>query len=204
MSTPSQPAPAPSDIGILILDDDEQGQTALWHVLDSEGWRVRVVPLAQDALAELARGNYTLVLVNVAMTGLSGPLFSTLKDLMQSSPEAGKPRVRVLFVVPQLVAEHAQPLFEREGLPYVLKPFHLHDLLEKVSDLLMEARAIPKPIRRVKAETHADRRRKDRRTGDDRRRSMFAARDDYFMTEEEIAEFEKQEAEQNKKKQPKK
>lgn len=199
MSTPSQPAPAPSDVGILILDDDEAGQAALWHVLDSEGWRVRVVPLAQDALAELARGSYTLVLVNVAMTGLSGPLFTTLKDLMQSTPEAGKPRVRVLFVVPDLVAEHAQPLFEREGLPYVLKPFHLHDLLEKVSDLLMEARAIPKPIRRVKADAAPDRRRKERRIGDDRRRTMFAARDEYFMTEEEIAEFEKQEAEQKRK-----
>lgn len=197
MST--SPTPAPHDIGILILDDDEQGQAALWHVLDSEGWRVRVVPLVQEALAELARSNYTLVLVNVAMTGLSGPLFTTLKDLTQVAPEAGKPRVRVLFIVPELVAEHAQPLLEREGLPYVLKPFHLHDFLEKVSDLLLEARAISQPIRQVRQEAGTERRRTERRTSEDRRLTMFASREDSQMTEEEIAEFERQEAEQRKK-----
>lgn len=201
MST--SPTPAPHDIGILILDDDEQGQAALWHVLDSEGWRVRVVPLVQEALAELARSNYTLVLVNVAMTGLSGPLFTTLKDLTQVAPEAGKPRVRVLFIVPELVAEHAQPLLEREGLPYTLKPFHLHDFLEKVSDLLLEAQAISQPIRQVRQEAGAERRRVERRTSEDRRLTMFASREDSQMTEEEIAEFEKQEAEQRKKPKPK-
>ena len=35
-------------------------------------------------MAVLASGNYKLVIVNVAMTGLSGPLFTTLKELAQS------------------------------------------------------------------------------------------------------------------------
>jgi DNA-binding response OmpR family regulator len=196
----TEPADKPREIHILIVDDDEASQKAVWQVLDSEGWRVRVVPLADQAMEQLAIGQWTLLIVNVALTGLGGPVFNTLKELAQAPPlEAGRHRVRVLFIVPMLVAEHAQPILEREQLPYALKPFHLHDFLEKVSDLLIEAHAIPNPIRRVTALPSEDRRQQDRRAGEDRRQtSMFAARDEYFMTEEEIAEYEKSEAEERK------
>lgn len=204
----SKPAPVrPQDVGILIIDDDEQGRTALAHVLDSEGWRVRVVPLMEQALPELAGGEWTLVIANVAMTGLSGPTFTTLKELAlapavpldEAGQVIGRQRVRVLFLVPDLVAEHAQPLLERDRLPYTLKPFHLHDFLEKVSDLLLEALAIQQAIRRVRYEYRGEeRRRRERRTGGERRDTMFAARDDYQMTEEEIAEFERYEEEERK------
>lgn len=198
---PEEPAQKEREVHILIVDDDEASQKALWQVLDSEGWRVRVVPLVESAMEQLTLGTWTLVIVNVALTGLSGPAFNTLKDLALAPPlEGGKRRLRVLFIVPSLVAEHAQPILEREQLPYALKPFHLHDFLEKVSDLLLESHAIPNPIRRVQFEPGAeDRRQRDRRAGDDRRQtSMFAARDEYFMTEEEVAEYERQEAAEGK------
>ena len=187
-------------VSILIIDDDKQSQAALQHVLDSEGWKLSVVPLAEQALDELARGNWTVVIVNVAMTGLSGPLFTTLKELAHArAVEAGHRRVRVLFLVPELVAEHAQQVLDRERLPFALTPIHLHDFLEKLSDLLLEAQAIPRPIAQV--HYNKDRRQKQRRGLPERRKSpMFASRDAYFMTEEEIAEFEKQEEEERTKK----
>jgi DNA-binding NtrC family response regulator len=192
-----------SQVGILIIDDDEASQIALQQVLDSEGWKVRIVPLASQALAELASGDWTLAIVNVAMTGLDGPLFSTLKELALAPPlEAGRTRVRVLFLVPELVGPQAQPALEQHQLPYTLKPVHLHDFLEKVSDLLLETQAIAAPIRRVKAQPRRSGR--ARRTGRaPRETSMFASRQDYMMSEEEIAEFEKQEEEERKKKQKK-
>jgi DNA-binding NtrC family response regulator len=190
-------------VSILIIDDDEASQAALRQVLDSDGWKLQIVPLAHQALAELASTNWTLVIVNVAMTGLDGPLFSTLKELaLAAAVEAGRTRARVLFLVPELAGPVAQPALERERLPYSLKPFHLHDFLEKVSDLLLETNAIPAPIRRVRYEYKGpDRRGKDRRSGRDRRETaMFASRADYMMSEEEIAEFERQEEEERKKK----
>jgi DNA-binding response OmpR family regulator len=210
---------AVTQVGILIIDDDEASQSALRQVLDSEGWKVHIVPLANQALGELASGEWKLVIVNVAMTGLDGPLFSTLRELALAPPlEAGATRVRVLFLVPELAGAEAQPVLEREGLPYTLKPFHLNDFLEKVSDLLLETNAISAPIRRIRYDPNArdhgtgsDRRflherrsGPDRRSGRDRREtSMFAARADYMMSEEEILEFEKQEEEERKKKQKK-
>ena len=92
-------------------------------------------------------------------------------------------------------------MLERERLPYVLKPFHFHDFLEKVSDLLMETAALESPIRHVRHDASAaDRKRQEGRAGHEsgnrqghRNTSMFAARDEYVMTEEEITEYEKSE-----------
>ncbi len=207
-------------VGILIIDDDEASQAALRQVLDAEGWIVRIVPMAHQALPELARGQWRLVIVNVAMTGLAGPLYSTLKELALAPPlEAGAKRARVLFLVPELAGSDVQATLEQEGLPYTLKPFHLADFLEKVSDLLLETEAIDAPIRRVRYESKSPDRRSgqdgrfapERRTGSDRRSgrdrretSMFASREDYMMSEEEIVEFERQEKEEEERKKKKK
>jgi len=202
-------------IGILIIDDDVASQSALRQVLDSEGWHVRVVPIISDALHELSSGEWSLVIVNVSMTGLSGPVYMTLKELaLAPAVEQGMVRARVLFLVPEVASSEAQPILEKERLPYVLKPFQFNDFLEKVSDLLMETDALTTPIRRVRHDASAaERKRNETRAGHEsairqgrRDTGMFAKRDEYVMTEEEIAEYEKTEKEEQeqrkKKKQP--
>ena len=214
-----------AEVGVLIIDDDTVSQRALKSVLDAEGWRVRIVPQAAHAFQELASGGWNLVIVNVALTDLRGPLFAILNELSQAGTEppadeqeeqAGSPitgngteavatlnppkRLRVLYLVPVLAAKHAQPVLEREGMPYSLKPYHLHDFLEKVSELLVEAGAIAEPIRSMTGLSGGKKRSRARRVGRDTRRgTMFASRDDYQMTEEELAEWERQEEEDRKK-----
>ena len=200
-------------IGILIIEDNEANQSALRQVLDSEGLYVRAVPAVNQGMAELSSGEWSLVIVNVAMIGLTSPIYLTLRELaLAPAVEDGKVRARVLFVVPESAAAAALPIFEREKLPYVLKPFQFHDLLEKVSDLLMEAAALVDPIRRVRQDSQlSERKRKEGRAGREsgraasRNTSMFARREEYSMTEEEIAEYEKSEREERdlkKKKKP--
>lgn len=192
-----------SDVRILIVDDDEASQHALQQVFDSEGWRVRVVPFASEAMRELARGHWTLVIVNIALADITGPLFTTLKELSQVEVDPGTAHkgLRVLFLVPLLAARWARPVLDKERLPYAMKPLNLNDFLEKVSDLLLEAGAIAQPIRDVSVlAVNKERRQQDRRAGRDRRNGkMFASREDYMMTEEEIADYEKQEEEERKK-----
>ena len=72
-------------IGILIIENDEGTQSALRQVLDSEGWQLRIVPHVSQALAELSSGAWSLVIVNISMTGLAGPVFLTLKELALAS-----------------------------------------------------------------------------------------------------------------------
>jgi DNA-binding response OmpR family regulator len=198
-----------AEVGILILDDDVASQSALKNILDSEGWRVRIVTRPVDAMAELATGGWNLAIVNVALTGVSGPLFATLKELTEAdfvTPQDGeafvRKRIRVLFLVPVAKAKEVQPALERDALPYSLKPYHLHDFLEKVSELLVEAGAIAEPIRSIGGFAAGKRRRRTLGIArDTRRTTMFASREDYQMSEEEMAEFERQEEEDRKKRQ---
>ena len=95
-------------IGILIIEDDEANQSALRQLLDSEGWQVRVVPAVSQALAELSSGEWSLVIVNIAMIGLTGPVYLTLRELaLAPAVEEGKVRARVLFVVPESASAEA-------------------------------------------------------------------------------------------------
>jgi CheY-like chemotaxis protein len=200
-------------VGILLVDDDVASQQALKSVLDSEGWRVRIVPKASEALAELATGAWNLAIVNVALADPRGPLFAILKELAQAqevgAPAAGsdvalRKRIRVLFLVPLLMAQEVQPILEREGLPHSPKPYHLHDFLERVSELLVESGAIADPIRGVGGFSDRKVRRREGRFGRGTHAgAMFASREDYHMTEEEMSEYERQEEEEQRRKRQK-
>ena len=189
MST--SPTPAPKQVGILVLDNDPTGGSAVKQILDSEGWRVRIVQDTQMLFSELKTGEWSLVIANVAMTGLDDAAFVTLRELASVSPDDGG-RIRVLYLIPELAGgQYIGPL-EAARLPYVLRPYHLHDFLEKVSDLLVEVKAIEGPIRQVRHEFGAMRKKK-KQAG--RSNSMFASRDSFSYSDEELAEYEKQESE---------
>jgi DNA-binding response OmpR family regulator len=191
----TSPTPVPQQqVGILVLDDNAPGGSAVKQILDSEGWRVRLVADTQMLLAELKTGEWSLVIANVAMTGIEGPAFVTLRELA-SVPLNDGGRVRVLFLIPELASGQYVVQLEAARLPYVLRPYHLHDFLEKVSDLLVEVKAIEGPIRQVRHEFGALRKKK-KQAG--RSNSMFASRDSFSYSDEELAEYEKQESEDSK------
>jgi CheY-like chemotaxis protein len=206
---------AVAEVGILIFDDDIASQRALKHILDSEGWRVRVVPDASHAFMELASSHWSLVIVNAALIDLRGPLFGMLKELAQAEPvrkpgggsaadDATASMIRVLFLVPPGMDSGVQAMLEQEALPYALKPCHLHDFLEKVSDLLVDGGAIARPLRSISDSFGGKKRHKDSRFSRDAGSgTMFASREDYQMTEEEMTEFEHQEETERKKRQKK-
>jgi len=178
MATP--PKAAVQQVGLLVLEGDSASATALKQILDSEGWRVRLVPDLQLLHAELKTGEYSLVIANIEVVGLESPTFHVLRELASVAPEEGSQFVSAL---------------ERARVPYATRPFHLHDFLEKVSDLLVEVKAIEGPLRMTRYE-FGEARKKKKQTS--RTTSMFASRDSYSYSEEELAEYERQEAEASK------
>lgn len=197
------------NVGILIIEDDAASQMALSQVLGSEGWLVEGAISVSQAFRQLATGKWALVLANTATTGVTGPLFDTLRELaLPPEGEAAKAHVRILFLVPEATAAQTTPLLEQEHLPYVVKPFTFHDLLERVSDLLMETEAIGAPLRKVKQEGLKASRR-SRHAGRDpgrdgaRNTGMFSGREEYQWSEEELAEYERLETETLRKKKKK-
>ena len=192
---------SPSKVTILVIDNDAASQETMRQMLDSEGWTVHIATNAGRVLPALAKGDWTMVIANLAMTGTSGPLFTTLKELaLAPAMEDGKGRLRVMFLLPETMGPEERRLVESERLPYVSRPFNLQDFLDKVSDLLMECAAIPNPIRRVRFEGAASGRQRgllhEQPRYHERGQGMFARGGEYTMTEEEIAEYEKQEREE--------
>ena len=195
------------EVRILVIDDDAANQAALRQMLDAEGWEVVVVPTVNQGLAALAAGGWVLVIVNMGLCGQESLLFHMLRELALTEPAEGeKARVRTLFLVPELAGQEVQAALERDRLPYILKPLHLHDFLERVSDLLMETAAIAVPIRQVQYMSRSARRGKkgSEKAAQSRQTQMFASRSEYQMTEEEITEYERHEQEEIQKKRKKK
>jgi DNA-binding response OmpR family regulator len=195
MGTPATPTPT-RQVGILILDDDQEGQGALKQILDSEGWRVRIVGDAKMFLAELRTGEWSLVIANITVIGADSPLFITLRELTNVSAEDGG-RLRVLYLVPEVTGSQYVAALEQAKVPYVVRPFHLHDFLEKVGDLLVDIKAIDAPLRQVRREFGELRKKKKKATSGDN--SMFASRESYSYSEEELAEYERFESQKKNK-----
>lgn len=183
----SPPPIATGRVGILVLDNDARSSGALHQILDSEGCRVRVATDVALLIAELKTGEWSLVIANAALIGVDTPLAYTLRELGNVPAEEGG-RLRVLYIVPEMTeAQFIAPL-ELAHLPYVVRPFHLHDFLEKVSDLLIEVKAIDSPLRQVRREFEGKRKKKQKAG---RPNTMFAPRDSYSYSEEEMAEYER-------------
>jgi response regulator RpfG family c-di-GMP phosphodiesterase len=197
MASPTQPEPSP--VNILVLDEDGPSALALRQVLDSEGWRVRITADSKQLLTELRVGVWSLVIANVDILGLDSPAFTMLRELATVPVEDGG-RIRCLFLVPEMMGSQFVRQLEQAKLPYVVRPYHLHDFLEKVSDLLVEVKAIDAPLRQVRYEFGGLRKKKRQAA---RTNSMFASRDSYSYTEEELAEYERQESELNRNKRQK-
>ncbi len=192
MATP--PKAEVRQVGLLVLEDDAASAGALKQILDSEGWRVRIVHDLPMLHVELKTAEYSLLIANVALVGLDTPTFHVLRELASVAPEEGG-RIRVLYVVPEMSGSQFVPDLEAAKVPYAVRPFHLHDFLEKVSDLLVEVKAIEGPLRMTRYEFGEARKKKKQAA---RTNSMFASRDSYSYTEEELAEYEKMEAESSK------
>src|ERR1051325_4315371 len=181
----------PKSVNILVLDQEGPSAAALRQVLDSEGWRVRIIADAKTLLSDLRTGEWSLVIANIALLGLDSPGYLTLRELAGVPTEEGG-RLRGLFLVPEMAGGQCVSTVERAKLPYVVRPYHLHDFLEKVSDLLVEVKAIEAPLRQVRYEFGGLRKKKREAS---RAPPMFASRDSYSCSEEELAEYERQEAE---------
>jgi DNA-binding response OmpR family regulator len=188
----------PPKIGILILDQDAPSAASVRQVLESENWRIQVVPEANLLLSELRSGEWSLVVANIAVTGINSAAFLTLQELAAVPVEDGG-RMRVLYIVPEETGGNYFKTLEQLRLPYVVRPFHFHDLLEKVSDLLFEVKAIAEPLRQISREFGAVRKKKSVATRDN---SMFSTREGYSYTEEEVAEYERQENDPSKRHKP--
>jgi DNA-binding NtrC family response regulator len=110
---------------ILLVDDEERFRTNLQKMLGAHGLMVNSKSSGQEALEELKRQGYDVIVLDIRMPGMDG--LATLKEIKQINPE-----VEVIILSGHASMDAAMEINRLGGYDYLMKPCPLEDLLLKI------------------------------------------------------------------------
>jgi signal transduction histidine kinase len=121
---PEQSAPIPKIASgrVLLVDDDAQVRRLTERMLRHAGYDVHAVGSGPDALAELRRTSFDILLTDMVMPGMSG------RDLAREVAR-DHPRTRIVFM------SGYHPGTPIPAWQFIAKPFDRQTLLAKLGDL---------------------------------------------------------------------
>jgi len=134
---------------ILIVDDEKGQRDILSTILGKEGYRVRAVPGAREALTELERDEFDLILTDLKMQGMSG------MELMERVL-AETPRQCVVMMTAHGTVDSAVEAMKKGAFDYLEKPLERDDLILTLQrafehiELLKENRVLHKKLAETK------------------------------------------------------
>src|SRR4051794_36760711 len=115
---------------ILLIEDEPGVMDVMLRVLQRAGFGVRTAQDGAAALAELHERPPTLAILDLVLPGLSG--FAVLAHIQQQYPSLP---VIVITASPQAIAHPTA----RNVHHYLLKPFHIEELLDMVDRASMRS-----------------------------------------------------------------
>jgi DNA-binding NtrC family response regulator len=110
---------------VLIVDDEERFRTTLAKMLTAQGLEVAAVGGGREALAELAKQPCDVVILDLRMPEMDG--MEALAEIKKSHPE-----VEVIILTGHASVDAAMEIIRRGGYYYLLKPYPLEELMEKI------------------------------------------------------------------------
>jgi DNA-binding NtrC family response regulator len=114
---------------ILIVDDDENIREVLATILEDEGYTVESVDTARKAIEKTRRNFYNLALIDVRLPDLEGiELLTKIRDTT--------PRMRKIIITGYPTMQNAVEAVNKGADAYVLKPFDIKKVLEKIKEQL--------------------------------------------------------------------
>jgi signal transduction histidine kinase len=117
---------------VLIADDDPASLTALFNILDNEGYYVKAFTNGAALLTELEhQGGYDLVILDIMMPKLSG--FEVLQKIRTRFLPMDLP---VLLLTAKARPEDLQSGFDAGANDYIAKPFEALELKSRVKTLV--------------------------------------------------------------------
>lgn len=115
---------------ILVVDDEQDLCDILQFNLETEGWDVRTVNSAEEAL-ELDLTRFQLILLDVMMGGMSG--FTMAKQL-KSQPRTA--RIPIIFLTARDTENDTIAGFDLGADDYISKPFSVREVIARIKAVL--------------------------------------------------------------------
>jgi DNA-binding response OmpR family regulator len=124
-TSPFPPSPPSPTRAVLVVEDEEQMRAMLEDNLQFDGYRVTAVSSGEDALGEIERQSYSLVLLDVRLPGISG--FDVCRRLRSRGT-----RVPVIMLTARTQEADRVAGLDVGADDYVSKPFSVRELLARV------------------------------------------------------------------------
>ncbi|MEM5786933.1 MAG: response regulator transcription factor [Syntrophobacteraceae bacterium] len=123
---------------ILVIEDDQQVAIFISKALSKAGFRVDIANEGPGGLELGAAGGYDLIVLDVMLPEMDGlSLLKNLRDRKIDTP--------VLFLSGKSSVDDRVRGLQAGGDDYLVKPFHLSELLARVQSLLRRSRAGGEP-----------------------------------------------------------
>lgn len=138
---------AGNDSKVLIVDDEETVCDILSDILEDEGYSCKTVPSAHDALAKLSEDTFDVALVDIRMPGVSGlELLSVMRE--------SYPATQVIMSTAVNDVDTAVEAMKKGASDYILKPFSVDGLCERVGSVLKRRETQLRPHTPIEAVAH--------------------------------------------------
>jgi response regulator RpfG family c-di-GMP phosphodiesterase len=115
------PKPAPAEVGILVVDDEDAIRNALERFLVKRGYQARTAKTGEEALEQLKDGAIALMLLDVRLPGMSG--MDVVPEALTLSPD-----LAIVMLSGVTDATSAAICMQRGAMDYLTKPIELTDL----------------------------------------------------------------------------
>ena len=126
-------------IRILLAEDDEIMRITVKDRLEKYGWLVDIAKDGREALAQIERNTYRLIISDVKMPYTDG------LELLKRAKEAA-PYTDIMLMTGYGSVEGAISCLQQGAAEYILKPFDMDDLVIRINRLLsmqnLKARAV--------------------------------------------------------------
>jgi len=132
----SDAAEAPVPVGskaILVVDDEQALAEVLVEALGRDGHRVEIAPNGAEALRQLERQTFDLVVSDTKMPVMDG--VELFHELERRFPAL---RRRIIFVTGDVLDAEKRQFLESSGAPFLTKPFDLSEVRNVVRRRLVD------------------------------------------------------------------
>jgi ATP-dependent Lon protease len=117
------------DFRLLVVDDEEIARANLKHILEKEGYQVAAVTNGAEAMEQMEKASFDLVLTDLLMLEVGGmELLQQVKD--------GYPQTDVVIVTGYATVPSAVEALQKGAYNYLAKPLKIDEVRSTVSQAL--------------------------------------------------------------------